>query len=137
MPRIQPKQDTDLPLNILKTMAVSPTFLDGFKAFNSTVSGGTLSEELREKIALTAAGVNDCGYCKSAHTMMAKKVGVSDAGIEYALKGQCGDEKTNCALTFVVALIEKKETSLTLIFRLSKTVGFLTKKLSIFSVKQW
>jgi len=58
MPRIQPKQDTDLPLNILKTMAVSPTFLDGFKAFNSTVSSGTLSEELREKIALTAAGIS-------------------------------------------------------------------------------
>lgn len=124
MPRIQPKQVSDLPLNILKTMAVSPTFLEGFKAFNSTVSGGTLSEELREKIALTAAGVNDCDYCKSAHTIMAKKAGISDAGIEYALKGQCGDEKTNCALTFVMALIEKKGNISDADFQAVKDGGF-------------
>lgn len=110
MPRIQPDPDANvpMPLNIFKTMAVSPTFLEGFTAFNQKISGGTLSEELREKIALTAAGVNNCDYCKVAHTMLAKNAGISDKGIEFALNGQCGDEKTNCALTFVKALIEKK-----------------------------
>jgi len=124
MPRIQPKQDSDQPINILKTMAVSPTFLDGYKAFNAKVSGGTLSEELREKIALTAAGVNDCDYCKAAHTTMAKKAGISDGGIEYALKGQCGDEKINCALTFVKALIEKKGNVTDVDFKAVKDGGF-------------
>lgn len=124
MPRIHPKQDSDQPINILKTMDVSPTFIEGFKAFNTIVSSGTLSEELREKIALTAAGVNDCGYCKSAHTMMAKKAEVSDAGIEYALQGKCGDEKTNCALTFVTVLIEKKGNISDADFQAIKDGGF-------------
>jgi AhpD family alkylhydroperoxidase len=108
MPRIQPKQDSSQPINIFKTMEVSPTFFEGFQQFNQTVSSGTLSEELREKIALTAAGINNCGYCKAAHTMLSKKVGISDAGIEYALQGKCGDAKTDAALKFVTALIEKK-----------------------------
>jgi AhpD family alkylhydroperoxidase len=110
MPRIEPKADANVPMdiNIFKTMAVSPTFMEGFLAFNKTVSGGTLSEELREKIALTAAGKNGCDYCKAAHSKMAAGAGISEGGIEYALQGKCGDAKIDAALKFVTALIEKR-----------------------------
>lgn len=108
MPRINPKPNSTQPVNIYKTMDVSPAFLEGFQAFNKIVSGGTLSTELREKIALTAAGKNSCDYCKAAHTMLAKKAGISDGGINHALQGKCGDPKTDAALKFVSALIEKR-----------------------------
>jgi AhpD family alkylhydroperoxidase len=108
MPRIKPKSNSDQPINIYKTMDVSPSFLEGYKAFNKTLANGTLSTELREKIALTAAGKNSCDYCKAAHTMLAKKAGISEAGIDYALQGKCGDAKTDAALKFVSALIEKR-----------------------------
>jgi len=107
MPRIQPKSESTQPINIYKTMDHSPNFMEAFKGFNSQVSNGsTLNEELREKIALTAAGLNGCDYCKAAHTKLAKNIGISDAGIDYALQGKCGDAKTDAALKFVTALIE-------------------------------
>ena len=109
MPRLHPKDGSNEPINIFKTMDHSPNFLEAFKSFNGKVSkGGTLSEELRVKIALTAAGINNCGYCKAAHTHLAKQAGISDGGIEFALQGKCGDPKIDAALKFVAALIEKK-----------------------------
>jgi AhpD family alkylhydroperoxidase len=109
MPRIQPKADSSQSINIFKTMDHSPNFLGAFQTFNGQVSkGSSLSEELREKIALTCAGKNSCDYCVAAHTHLAKKAGISDGGIEFALQGKCGDPKINAALEFVTALIEKR-----------------------------
>ena len=109
MPRISPKEGSSQKINIFKTMDHSQNFLEAFQKFNGHVSeGSSLSEELQEKIALTAAGVNGCDYCKAAHTHLAKEAGISGGGIEYALQGKCGDPKINAALEFVSALFEKR-----------------------------
>lgn len=107
MPRIQPKTDSAQAINIFKTMDHSPNFHEAFQAFNGQVSNGSsLPSDIREKIALTAAGLNGCEYCKSAHTKLAQDAGISDGGIEYALQGKCGDPKTDAALKFTTAIIE-------------------------------
>ncbi len=108
MPRITPKENTQQQFNIFKTMDVSPNFLQSFMGFKDNLGKDNLSPELREKIALTAAGVNNCRYCKAAHSAIAKKIGISEAGIEYALNGKCGDPKTDAALKFVTAILEKR-----------------------------
>lgn len=108
MQRIRVKEGSEQQVNIFKTMDASPNFLKAFMGFKQSLSTDSLSEELREKIALTAAGKNNCGYCKAAHTAIAKNVGISEAGIEYALAGKCGDPKTDAALKFASALIEKR-----------------------------
>jgi AhpD family alkylhydroperoxidase len=110
MPRIQPKDGSAETINIFKTMDHSPAFLEAFKSFKGKASGnGTLSEQLQEKLALTAAGVNKCNYCKAAHTFLAKKAGLSDGCIAEALEGRCSDDdKDHAALQFSMALIEKR-----------------------------
>ncbi len=110
MPRIQPKDGSNEPINIFKTMDHSPAFLEAFKSFKGKASGnGTLSEQLQEKLALASAGANRCSYCKAAHMFLAKKAGLSDQCIAEALEGRCtDDEKHNAALQFSLALIEKR-----------------------------
>ena len=108
MPRIEPKAGSNQPINIFKTMDHCPHLLAGFKAFKGELDKGHLSGEVKEKIALAVAGINDCAYCKAAHTAMAKKAGVSDGGIEYALQCKCGDPKINAALKFAGDIVNKK-----------------------------
>jgi len=111
MPRISPKDGSTQAVNIFKTMDHSPNFLTAFQGFSGAVSNGsTLNEKIREQIALTAAGVNGCDYCKAAHTMLAKKAGVPEGCITEALEnGACQDDpKVNAALQFAKTLIEKR-----------------------------
>lgn len=108
MPRIQPDQTSEYPINIYKTMAVAPSVLQGHFAMKKELGDGSLSPQLCEKIALTAAALNQCDYCTKAHTHIARKAGLSESEIEFASKGQCGDPKTNAALQLTTALIEKR-----------------------------
>jgi AhpD family alkylhydroperoxidase len=70
--------------NIFATMAQSPAALEAYLAFNGALSGGNLSPTLREQIALTVAGENACDYCASAHTFVAKSVGVDASEAAHA-----------------------------------------------------
>ena len=94
--------------NIFSTLAQSPASLEAFLNFNGALSQGTLTPALREQIALTVAGKNQCDYCASAHTLLGKGAGVAEEELQQNLAGSSADEKTRAALSFVSAVVENR-----------------------------
>lgn len=74
--------------NLFATLAHAPVALDGYLSLSKTLSRGRLSAAQREIVALAVGQENRCQYCLSAHTVMAKAAGVSEAD---ALKARAGD----------------------------------------------
>ena len=96
--------------NILATMAQSPAALQAYLAFGGALDGASLSAEVREQIALTVAGVNACDYCASAHTFIAKSLGVSAEEAGQNLNGQATDPKTAAMLAFAGEAVRNRAT---------------------------
>jgi uncharacterized peroxidase-related enzyme len=94
--------------NILGTMANSPAALKAYLGLSEAVSEGSLPGDLRERIALLVAEVNQCHYCLAAHTMLGANAGLSSDDMLQSRKGQAPDEKTQTALDFSRKLIEEK-----------------------------
>jgi uncharacterized peroxidase-related enzyme len=74
--------------NLFATLAHSPAALDGFLSLSKTLSRGRLSAGQREIVALAVGQENECRYCLSAHTALAKAGGASEAD---TLKARAGD----------------------------------------------
>lgn len=92
--------------NMFTTMAHAPSVLEFYLTGSKVLGGGKLSRKLGEQIALTTAGLNHCDYCAAAHSFLAEKQGVTEA--EDNLEGTSSDSKVQAALSFAVALIEKR-----------------------------
>jgi len=74
--------------NLFATLAHAPVALDGFLSLSKTLSRGRLSAAQREILALVVGQENECQYCLSAHTAMAKAGGACEAD---AMKARAGD----------------------------------------------
>ena len=96
--------------NIFTTMANAPSVLEGYLNFNGALSGGKLTPQLREQIALVTAGANGCGYCASAHTYLGDKAGIKKEELTSNLSGHSSDAKTQSALNFARKLIDARGT---------------------------
>lgn len=94
--------------NMFKTLAQSPAMLEGYLNFTGALSKGKLSGQLREQLALTVAGANDCEYCASAHTAIGKMVKIEESELRQNLAGKSGNAKTQAALTFAKRVVETK-----------------------------
>jgi uncharacterized peroxidase-related enzyme len=95
-------------LNIFKGFAHSPAALEFYLAQSKALAGGVLKAKLREQIAVTLAGANQCDYCASAHTFLGKKTGISEAELADNLAGRSRDGKTATALGFARAIAENR-----------------------------
>ncbi len=94
--------------NILGTMAHSPAVLKTYLSASEALSGGLLSNTLREQIALLVSQNNECNYCLSAHTAIGKSAGLSDDEALESRAGKSNDPKTQAALDFAKAVYDKK-----------------------------
>ena len=94
--------------NIFSTMAQSPATLEALLNFNTALGQGVLAPSLREQIALTVAGKNECDYCASAHTVMGKGAGVDSDELQRNLQGDSDNAKTQAALTFSQTVVENR-----------------------------
>ncbi len=94
--------------NLLATLAHSPAALGFYLNNGAALENASISAGLREQIALVVAGVNQCGYCASAHTAIGKMVGVDEAELGKNLRGESGDAKVLAALDFSKAIVEKR-----------------------------
>lgn len=93
--------------NMIKALGHSPASLSAYLGFSQTL-GTTLNASLREQIALTIAGVNNCSYCASAHTALGSKAGIERDELAANLRGQSGDDKTQAALRFAASVVRNK-----------------------------
>jgi uncharacterized peroxidase-related enzyme len=83
--------------NLFATLAHAPVALDGYLSLSQTLSRGRLSARQREILALAVSQENECQYCLSAHTAMAKAASVSEADAMKA-RGGDGEDTLECAL---------------------------------------
>ncbi len=91
--------------NLMRTLGHSPAALEAYLGFGKALGGGGLTAKLREQIALTAANVNACEYCASAHTALGKKFGIDEAELKRNLHASSRNPKVEAALQFARAVI--------------------------------
>jgi len=94
--------------NIFLNMGNSPAVLKGFLGLNEAVAQTSLDPKVREEIALVVGQTNQCQYCLSAHTAIAKVAGIPDNDILLARKGDAKDPKTQAILKFTKKVVEQK-----------------------------
>lgn len=95
-------------VNIFQTMGNSPAVLKGFLAFSEAANHTTLSDKLREEIALLVGQINHCEYCLSAHSAIAKMKGLNDEEIIKARQGEASDPKGQAILKFAKQMVESR-----------------------------
>lgn len=62
--------------NVMRTMGNSEIVLEGYMAFDKSLSQSSIGNEFNELIALTVAAINGCNYCIVLHSTLAGKLGL-------------------------------------------------------------
>jgi AhpD family alkylhydroperoxidase len=70
--------------------------------------GGFLPATLQEQIALAVADANACDYCLSAHSVLGHNAGLSPDDIVASRDGRAADARTEAALQFARAIVERR-----------------------------
>jgi uncharacterized peroxidase-related enzyme len=94
--------------NMTRAMAVSPSVLDAYLAFNGALAHGVLPAKVRERLALDVGEANHCDYCVAAHTAIGKHAGLSESDILDSRRGTSADPKTDALLRFTRTLVSKQ-----------------------------
>jgi uncharacterized peroxidase-related enzyme len=95
-------------LNIFKGMANSPAGLHAYLGLAGALGHGSLSQVELEAIALAIAEVNNCDYCRAAHTAIGTGAGMSEAQTISARRGSFADDpKLDALVKFAVRIHEK------------------------------
>jgi AhpD family alkylhydroperoxidase len=77
-------------------------------SLGAALAGGALDERTREQLALTIAESNLCGYCLSAHTVLAGKVGLKQAEIDDAIRASAADARTDAVLKLARSIVVQR-----------------------------
>jgi uncharacterized peroxidase-related enzyme len=95
--------------NLFRTVANSPAALQGYLGLNGALAKGKLSAATRERIALTVAEINSCGYCLSAHSYIGKNlVKLDDNEIAANRDASSSDPKAEAALRFAAKVVHAR-----------------------------
>ncbi len=66
--------------NMFRTMAYRPEIaLTAAAHMDAIFNTGTVDPRLKEMLAVRVSQINDCVYCRTSHTALAKKLGASEA----------------------------------------------------------
>lgn len=90
--------------NLFKTLARSPTTPDAYLGLSSTLGSGNLTAAQREIVALAIGQANQCAYCLSAHTLIAKGAGLGPDAIASARRGAGQNPKDAALAEFATVL---------------------------------
>lgn len=94
--------------NLFATLAHAPAALDGYLSLSKTLSRGRLSARQREILALAAGQENECQYCLSAHTALAKAAGLSDSDAVKAREGDGVDPFDRALASFTKKIVRQR-----------------------------
>lgn len=93
--------------NLYAYFAKSETALGDYLAFQNRKS--TLRAKEREVINLVTSQINGCRYCQSAHTVLGKMNGFTDAQILEIRKGSATfDSKLDALVKFTASTVENR-----------------------------
>lgn len=94
--------------NLFRVFGNSPAALEGYLNFSGALAGGVLNAKVREQIALAVAEINDCTYCRSAHTYIGGKVGLNEREMADARKVVASDERTAAILNLARSVVVQR-----------------------------
>lgn len=95
--------------NLFRLVAQSPAALKGYLGLSSSLSGSNLDAAMQERIALSVAEVNGCGYCLSAHTYLGRNVAkLDDAEVTANRNGASNDLHADAAVRFAAAVVRAR-----------------------------
>jgi AhpD family alkylhydroperoxidase len=94
--------------DMIKTLAQSPSALDGYLEFRDALSGSALSPALCEQIALVVAQTNLCESSLAEHSHLAVLVGVTKEEILDSREARSPDAKTEAVLRFARDVTARK-----------------------------
>lgn len=94
--------------NLFSTFAQAPAALNGYLAFSDALSKGRLSAAQRELIALAVGQANACQYCLSAHTLIGKGAGLSEAAIRSARSGTADNAQDKAVVELAVKIVRQR-----------------------------
>lgn len=94
--------------NLFATLANSPAALHGYLQLSETLGAGRLNIRQREIVALATAQENSCGYCLSAHSLLAKAAGLSEDEIRLARTGTASNARDAAIATFARQLVRSR-----------------------------
>ena len=96
--------------NLVKVLASSPTSLNAYLSLSDLMEKSSLTPQEQQIVLLTVSRDNQCGYCKSAHSMIAEKVaGLPKAEITAVLENTpMSNAKHQALATFTSEMIQKR-----------------------------
>ncbi len=94
--------------NLFATYAQAPAVLNAHLAFSEALGQGRLSASQREIVALAVGQANACQYCLSAHTLLGKAAGLSDAAILAARQGSSADPLNHAIADLAVRIVRQR-----------------------------
>lgn len=93
-------------LNFFTTLANAPAVLDGYTGLSAALAGGELSPRIREEIAVSVSGWNECDYCGTAHGHAALANGVAVDDLPALAEGHVNEEHEQAAVDFALRVLE-------------------------------
>ncbi|MCL3782134.1 carboxymuconolactone decarboxylase family protein [Prolixibacteraceae bacterium JC049] len=103
----QLKKQLGMVPNLYATIGYSSSALSAFLAFSGSVGKETFSNKEIEAIKLAVSEANNCIYCKSAHTALAKMNGFSEEETLQIRNATIKDEKLNVLTSLAKQVAEK------------------------------
>jgi uncharacterized peroxidase-related enzyme len=94
--------------NIFGVLANSPVALQSVLGLRGVVSGGSLTPQTRERIALALAQQNACEYSLAVHTANGRKVGLTGDEIASNRAGTSEDARATVAVRLARSLSQHK-----------------------------
>lgn len=94
--------------NLYRVIGNSESVLQSYLAFNQSLNQVKIPPSLRQQIAVSVAGQNQCIYCASAHTEIGKGYKVSEEELKKNLHSDSDDPKVKAAMTFVKKVIQSQ-----------------------------
>jgi uncharacterized peroxidase-related enzyme len=95
--------------NLFRVVGNSPAALEGYLGLNNALSKGVLNAKTRERLALTIAEQNSCGYCLAAHTYLGKNMAhLDEQELSANRRGRSSDPKAEAALQFAAEILANR-----------------------------
>ncbi len=95
--------------NLMGEMAEAPSMLEAYLTVGRALEASSLTPQEQQVVVLTVSYLNECAYCMTAHSAVAKMVGLPDGEISALRAGQpLSDAKLEELRTFAGILVEKR-----------------------------
>ncbi len=95
--------------NLMGEMAEAPSMLKAYLAMGEALEASSLTPQEQQVVVLTVSYLNQCVYCMTAHSAVAKMVELPDGEISALRDGEpLSDAKLEALRTFARIRVEKR-----------------------------